>query len=308
MPAMRQAEESVLVVSHLAKRYGQVSAVADVSFDVRRGEIFGLLGPNGAGKTTTVECIQGLRTPDGGEIRVLGFDPRTDADRLRPLIGSQLQESALPQRMKVWEALDLFSSLLPGGPAWRTVMREWGLEHKAGASFGSLSGGQRQRLLVALALVNDPTIVFLDEMTTGLDPAARRGTWSLIEQIRDTGTTVVLVTHFMDEAERLCDRVAVVVSGTVVASGPPTQLMADHTDGIAVRFTTDRPDIAFLRAVPGVSAVERDGRTVEVRGAPTVAAYVGKALVDRGDIPGDLVIIRPSLEDVYLRLIGSRGD
>ncbi len=302
--AAGRGAESVVTVSHLAKRYRSVTAVADVSFDVRRGEIFGLLGPNGAGKTTAVECIQGLRVPDSGDIRVLGLDPRTDASQLRPLIGSQLQESALPNRIKVWEALDLFASLLPEGPSWRTVMTQWGLQDKAKASFGSLSGGQRQRLLVALALVNDPTVVFLDEMTTGLDPAARRATWSLIERIRDTGTTVVLVTHFMDEAERLCDRLAVIADGTVVAAGTPAQLVAAHTDVVVLRFSSDRDDIGFLRSVPSVSGVQRDGNVVEVRGAPTVVAHVGSALVGHGLVPDDMTVIRPTLEDVYLRLVG----
>jgi ABC-2 type transport system ATP-binding protein len=296
---------TVISVSHLAKRYGQVTAVADVSFDVRAGEIFGLLGPNGAGKTTTVEAIQGLRVPDGGVIRVLGHDPRADADRLRPLLGAQLQESALPARIKVWEALDLFASLLPAGPPWRTVMHSWGLDDKADAAFGSLSGGQRQRLLVALALVNDPQIVFLDEMTTGLDPAARRATWSLIERIRAAGTTVVLVTHFMDEAERLCDRLVVIDDGRVVASGTPAQLLAERSDRVLVRFSSDA-DLGFLTAVPGVTEVRRRGATVEVTGTPSVVAHVGKALVDHGAVPDDLTVLRPSLEDVYLDLVGER--
>ncbi len=297
----------VITVEHLAKRYGELQAAADVSFEVREGEIFGLLGPNGAGKTTSVECVQGLRDPDSGSIRVLGLDPATDAARLRALIGSQLQESSLPHRMKVWEALDLFSSLQPNGPPWRAVMAEWGLAEKAGASFGSLSGGQRQRLLVALALVNAPKVVFLDEMTTGLDPAARRATWELIERIRQAGTTVVLVTHFMDEADRLCDRLAVVAQGRVIATGSPAELVASHQDGVTVRFTADG-GVGFLDRVPGVRAVEVHGSAVQVRGEPTIVPLVGKALVENGMVPADMDVIRPTLEDVYLGLVGGKEE
>ena len=297
----------VITTENLVKRYGDLQAVADVSFEVHEGEIFGLLGPNGAGKTTTVECVQGLRHPDGGNVRVLGLDPQTQARALRTRIGSQLQESSLPHRMRVAEALALFSSFHPEGPPWRTVMDQWGLTEKAKAPFGSLSGGQRQRLLVALALVNDPRVVFLDEMTTGLDPAARRATWGLVEQIRARGTTVVLVTHFMDEAMRLCDRLAVVDRGTVVASGTPAELVATHTDGVTVSFsvppgTTGLTDA--LSGVPGVHRVEVSGGVVVVHGEPPVVAPVGKALVDHGVVPADMAVHRPTLEDVYLRLVG----
>ncbi|HEX6219880.1 MAG TPA: ABC transporter ATP-binding protein [Acidimicrobiia bacterium] len=294
----------VISVSHLSKSYGNLVAVSDVSFEVYEGEIFGLLGPNGAGKTTTVECVQGLRVPDSGAAEVLGLDPHTQGDRLRPLIGSQLQESSLPQRLKVWEALDLFSSLLPGGGPWGEVIEQWGLTEKADASFGSLSGGQRQRLLVALALINQPKVVFLDEMTTGLDPAARRATWQLIGRIRDAGTTVVLVTHFMDEAERLCDRLAVVNRGSLVAAGTPAELIAQHHDRVTVRVSLDSSDWAWLQSLPGVDRAERRGRTVELVGPPTMVPWVGKVLVDHGCVPSDMAVIRPTLEDVYLRLVG----
>jgi len=300
----------VITVEGLAKSYGDLHAVADVSFEVRDGEIFGLLGPNGAGKTTTVECVQGLRHRDAGRVTVLGLDPHTQARALRTRIGSQLQESSLPHRMRVAEALALFSSVHPEGPPWRKVMEQWGLAEKAKASFGSLSGGQRQRLLVALALVNDPRVVFLDEMTTGLDPAARRATWDLVEQIRTGGTTVVLVTHFMDEAMRLCDRLVVVDHGTIVAAGTPAELVAAHTDGVSVTFTASPEPVdvvAALRALPGVHRVERDGALVVVHGEPAVVAPVGKTLVEHGVVPDDLAVHRPSLEDVYLRLV-SRED
>jgi ABC-2 type transport system ATP-binding protein len=294
---------TVITVEHLSKRYGDLQAVADVSFEVHEGEIFGILGPNGAGKTTSVECVQGLRAPDSGRVDVLGLDPATHAAALRERIGAQLQESSLPQRLRVGEALALFSSFQSGGPPWRSVMADWGLEAKEKAAFGSLSGGQRQRLLVALALVNEPQVVFLDEMTTGLDPAARRSTWELVERIRAGGTTVVLVTHFMDEAERLCDRLAVVSAGRVVASGTPADLVAAHSEGVAVTFTSGGADVAFLEAVPGVNRVEVAGDRVTVHGGPSTPPHVGKALVDRGITPDDMAVERPSLEDVYLRLV-----
>jgi ABC-2 type transport system ATP-binding protein len=194
--------EPVISVSGLTKRYGAVAAVRDVSFQVARAEIFGLLGRNGAGKTTTVECLQGLRRADAGEVRMLGLDPRTQAAAVRRQVGCQLQESALPSRIKVWEALQWFASFSARGGNWEKLIDQWGLAGKRNAHFAELSGGQRQRLFVALALVNDPQIVFLDEMTTGLDPAARHVAWELIEALRARGTTVVLVTHAMEEAER----------------------------------------------------------------------------------------------------------
>jgi ABC-2 type transport system ATP-binding protein len=299
--------DAVIVVEHLAKRYGDLQAVADVSFEVCEGEIFGILGPNGAGKTTSVECVQGLCTLDAGRVEVLGLDPAASASALRARIGAQLQESSLPQRLRVGEALALFSSFQNGGPSWRSVMHEWGLDAKEKAPFGSLSGGQRQRLLVALALVNDPEVVFLDEMTTGLDPAARRSTWELVERIRSRGTTLVLVTHFMDEAERLCDRLAVVTGGRVVATGTPAELVAANSDGVTVTFTAGTADLGFLDSVPGVRLVEVVGDRVLVHGRPAVPPHVGKALVDRGIAPTDMNVERASLEDVYLRLVQKQG-
>lgn len=294
----------VITVDSLSKRYGDVHAVVDVSFEVHEGEIFGVLGPNGAGKTTSVECVQGLRRADQGRVQVLGLDPTTHASELRALIGSQLQESSLPPRLRVAEALELFSSFQHGGPSWRTVMNDWGLGGKAKASFGSLSGGQRQRLLVALALVNAPRVVFLDEMTTGLDPAARRSTWDLIERIRSSGTTVVLVTHFMDEAERLCDRLAVINRGRVIASGTPAELVAGSSDEVTVTFTAEGADVSYLGSLPGVRRVETLGARVRLHGEPSVTPRVGKALVDHGLVPGDMDVKHPSLEDVYMGLVG----
>ncbi len=302
--ASQPEPEAIISVSHLAKRYGSLMAVTDISFDVHRGEIFGLLGPNGAGKTTTVECIEGLRVRSGGTIEILGVDPGVDPHLLRPRIGAQLQESSLPGRMRVWEALRLFSSLLPRGPSWRDVMRQWGLDDKANAAFSSLSGGQRQRLLVALALINDPEVVFLDEMTTGLDPAARRATWELIRRVRAGGTTVVLVTHFMDEAEVLCDRLAIIIDGAVAAVGTLTELVAGSARPTVVQFSlAGRNSLGSLRAIPHVSRVERSGTTVRVFGAPSIVPYVGKVLVDQGVAPLDMVVHRPRLEDIYFELV-----
>jgi ABC-2 type transport system ATP-binding protein len=294
----------VIVAQNLHKRYKGFVAVADASLEVKQGEIFGLLGSNGAGKTTTVECLQGLRRPDGGQLRVLGLDPVTQSRELRRRIGSQLQQSALPDHVRVWEALDLFSAILPGGQDWREVMEQWGLTEKRKASFHGLSGGQRQRLFIALALVNGPELVFLDEMTTGLDPAARRVAWDLVRQVRDMGTTVVLVTHFMEEAERLCDRIAVMDAGHIVAEGPPAQLTAEHAQYLTVVFSTDARDVSWLEEVPHVDKVMRHGARVEVRGGGPVLAHVAAALVEHGITPPDLHVDRPTLEDVFLSLTG----
>jgi ABC-2 type transport system ATP-binding protein len=296
--------DTVISVRHLAKAYGGNVAVADVSFDVAAGEIFGILGPNGAGKTTTVEALQGLRTPDAGDISILGLDPRRDAAALKRRIGSQLQESALPDRIRVWEALDLFASLTPGSVDWRAVMAEWGLADRPEASFGSLSGGQQQRLFVALALVNEPEVVFLDEMTTGLDPAGRRVAWDLVRRIRDRGATVVLVTHFMDEAEALCDRVAVIAEGRVIALDTPGALIAEHGGAARITFTTALPDLGWVESTPGVVAVTRRGEVVEVTGTGAFLARVAAGLVERGEAPEDLTVATADLEDVYLRLVG----
>jgi ABC-2 type transport system ATP-binding protein len=291
-------------VSHLVKRYGDFAAVRDISFSVEEGEIFGILGPNGSGKTTTVESLQGLRRIDGGTVKVLGLDPTTQAREIRRRSGSQLQESALPDRVKVWEALDLFGALSPHGPSVDELLVDWGLSDKRQSRFGSLSGGQQQRLFVALALVNDPTLVFLDEMTTGLDPASRRVAWDLIRRIRDRGSTVVLVTHFMEEAETLCDRLIVVKEGAVAAEGSPSELIDRFGGGVRVRFTLDGQDTSWLSSVPHVSGWDKERNRYEVRGEGPVLAYVASALLDHGLAPSDLRQERATLEDVFLTLTG----
>jgi len=294
----------VIVCQELQKRYDGLLAVNDVSFEVARGEIFGLLGPNGAGKTTTVECLQGLRRADGGRVRVLGLDPQRQARQLRRRIGSQLQQSALPDHIRSWEALDLFAALTPGATNWRELLEQWGLTSKRRAAFHSLSGGQRQRLFVALALVNEPELVFLDEMTTGLDPAARRATWDLISEIRERGVTVILVTHFMEEAERLCDRVAIMDAGRIVALDRPCNLIQKHAGGVHLTFTTKLDNVAWLNQLAEVDEVKQQGRYVHVRGRGAVLARVAHALVEHGAAPADLTLERPTLEDVFLHLTG----
>jgi ABC-2 type transport system ATP-binding protein len=216
---------TVIEINGLQKSYRTHKALDSVTLTVERGEIFGILGPNGAGKTTVVECASGLRKPDGGTLRVLGMDPQTQRRELLQRIGTQLQEAALPDAIKVGEALQMYASFYDKPADWRALMEEWGLTEKKRARFAGLSGGWKQRLFIALALVGNPEVVFLDELTTGLDPAARRLTWGLIRDMRDRGVTVVLVTHFMDEAEALCDRIAVIDQGRVVHEGSPGELI-----------------------------------------------------------------------------------
>ncbi|HSK23597.1 MAG TPA: ABC transporter ATP-binding protein [Egicoccus sp.] len=293
-------------VDGLRKRYGDLEVLDGISFEVAEGEIFGLLGPNGSGKTTTVECLQGLRPADAGELRVFGHDPHRDGRTVRRLVGSQLQESALPDRIKVWEALRLFSVIDGSGRGWEPLLDEWGLTDRRNAAFGDLSGGQRQRLFIALALVAEPRLVVLDEMTTGLDPAARRVAWDLVAAIRDRGTTVLLVTHFMDEAERLCDRVAVLVDGAIAATGTPSELVRAVAADITVEFTAPADlDLDVLASLTGVATATRRGNVVTVVGVGPLLARVGHALVGRGIEPMDLRATLPSLEDAYLRLTGT---
>lgn len=296
-----------LTVRDLRKRYGDTNAVDGVSFEVKTGEVFGIIGTNGSGKTTTVECVQALRRPDSGSVEVFGVDPHADRARLRSVVGSQLQESELPDRLRVWEALDLFAAISPASADWRELLADWGLVDKRNTAFAKLSGGQRQRLLVALALVNRPRLVFLDEMTTGLDPAARRVAWDLIDQIRARGTTVVLVTHFMDEAERLCDRLAVFRRGQVIAEGSPQELIDAHAGQATVHFTTGAADLSWLAEARGVERIDRAGARVTVHGTGSLLAYTAAALVDHGIAPADLRTERKSLEDAFLALTAQDG-
>lgn len=292
----------------LRKSYGSTEAVRDVSLEVGRGQIMGILGPNGSGKTTTVECLQGLRQPDAGIVDVLGLDPATDLADLRRRVGTQLQDSALPQRIKVEEAIRLCASVSRTGPNVSALLSDWGLTHRRKAAFGSLSGGEQQRLFVALALVNNPDLVFFDEMTTGLDPAARHEAWALVEQVRDLGMTVVLVTHFMDEAERLCDQLVVMRQGLVVATGTAHQLIMDHGGGTSVRVPAAGIDVSAVRALPGVHAVQREGLELEILGETHLLMHLGHFLVEGGLAPKSIGLRQPTLEDAYLRLMASSSD
>ncbi|HXV94526.1 MAG TPA: ABC transporter ATP-binding protein [Pseudonocardia sp.] len=299
----------LIEVTHLSKRYGDHLAVQDVSFAVERGEIFGVLGPNGAGKTTTVECLGGLRRPDGGTVRVLGLDPRRDTAVLRRVLGMQLQESRLPGKIRVHEAVALFASFHrdPADPV--RLMRDWGLERRRRAAFGTLSGGEKQRLSIALALVGAPEVVVLDELTTGLDPHARRDTWVLVERIRDTGVTVVLVTHLMEEAERLCDRVALIDEGRVVALGAPAALVGRLDAGARVRFRPSAPfDDRLLTDLPEVAAVRRSGGVVEVSGRGELLQAVTAVLARHGIVAAGLRVRQASLDDAFVALTGRRPD
>jgi ABC-2 type transport system ATP-binding protein len=296
---------SVIEVSNLQKRYRDKVAVQDVSFAVAEGEIFGILGPNGAGKTTTVECAAGLRVPDSGTIRVLGLDPRRDAKQLHTKVGVQLQESQLPERLKVWEALRLYASFYADPLDWERLIDEWGLTDKRGTPYGELSGGQKQRLFITLALVGNPRVVFLDELTTGLDPQARRETWDLIEQLRLTGVTVVLVTHFMAEAERLCDRVALIDDGQVVAIDSPAGLVAKVDDRQRIRFrVTGRFDERLLASIPQVTDVVQTGSQVVVTGRGDVLYAVTGALARNQVVAADLRVEHASLDDAFVALTG----
>jgi len=295
---------ALITVEHLRKTYGRTVAVDNISLSVESGEIFGILGPNGAGKTTTVECMQGLRDTNGGTIRVLGLDPTTQAAELRQRIGSQLQDSALPGRLRVAESLELFAAFTPNPVDCEELLTQWRLQEQRDQAFDSLSGGQRQRLFIALAFVNSPELVFLDELTQGLDPQARRATWDLIREIRRNGTTVLLVTHFMDEAEQLCDRVAVVDEGRVIAIDTPQGLIDALGLPSVVRFTTPEPDLGWVERLDVVESLTRRGDAVEVSGTGPVLAIVASELVARGIVPLDLRVDRPTVEDAFLTLTG----
>jgi len=294
---------NVIEVTHLTKRYGARAAVDDVSFSVEEGEIFGILGPNGAGKTTTVESIVGLRTPDSGDIRVLGLDPRRDRERLRSLVGVQLQESQLPDRMTVGEALDLFAAFY-GDPADpRRLLDDLGLAGQRGTAYRNLSGGQKQRLSIALALVGRPRIAVLDELSTGLDPQARRDTWDLIESIRERGVTVLLVTHLMEEAERLADRVAVIREGRIIALDTPAGVVSMVDPEQRLRFWPSTPiDDRVLTDLPEVRSVQHAGPTVVVTGTGNLIAAVTAVLARHEVIANDLRVDQASLDEAYLEL------
>ena len=295
--------DPVIEVAGLHKSYGSTVAVDDVSFAVGAGEIFGILGPNGAGKTTTVECVSGLRVPDGGTVSVLGVDPQRDRATIREYVGVQLQEGSLRPKMTVWELVDLFASFYehPADPAELLDLLD--LTAKRGDYYKSLSGGQKQRLSIALALIGSPRIAILDELTTGLDPQARRETWGLIEGVRDRGVTIVLVTHFMDEAERLCDRVALIDAGRVIAMNTPAALAETEGGGNHMRFV---PSGAFedrvLTQLPEVSRLEHQGDRIVVSGTGDLLNAVIRALGGCGVQAKDVQLESASLEDAFVGL------
>jgi ABC-2 type transport system ATP-binding protein len=315
-------DQIVVSVENLRKYYGEVKAVDGISFQIRAGEIFGMVGPNGSGKTTTIECIEALRKPDEGEIRVLGLDPWQDIYSLRERTGIQLQSSNLPPRMRVVEALDLFASFYQETIDWKSLLEELGLADKRRAYFSQLSGGQKQRLFVALALINRPEIVFLDELTTGLDPQARHAIWDLIREIRARGTTVFLTTHFMDEAERLCDRVAILDYGRMIALDTPARLVdqlgmstritfhlngqsSSYPEGKRGGLSVDDFNPALIGVVDGVQRVEREGEEVVVYG--NGSGLIGRVIsaLETSRIPyHDLRTEQANLEDVFLALTG----
>ena len=305
----RTASRPAVEIAHLRKTYGALVAVEDVSFAVAEGEIFGILGPNGAGKTTTVECAIGLRSADSGTIRLLGLDPHTDADKIHEIVGVQLQASALPPKLRVGEILDMYRSFYREPADVSELIEVLGLAGKRRDYYRSLSGGQRQRLSVALALIGRPKIAVLDEMTTGLDPQARRDAWELIEGVRDRGVTIVLVTHFMEEAERLCDRVALIDNGRVAALDTPAGLAARASGGKSVRFLPSAPfDDGLLSQLPEVTRVEREGSHVVVTGTGELVNAVILALAAAGVTAGDVQLDSSNLEDAFVKLTGRHLD
>ena len=297
----------VIEVSGVRKAYGKTVAVEEASFEVRQGEIFGLIGPNGAGKTTTMECIEGIRKPDRGTIAVLGLDPFRQVYKLQERIGVQLQQAQLQKRIKVWEAVDLWASLygmkeIDG----EHLLEQLGLSDKRSAWFMNLSGGQKQRLFIALALINDPEVVFLDELTTGLDPQSRRAIWGLVRGIRERGKTVFLTTHLMEEAERLCDRVAIIEHGRIIDIDSPESLVRRHCPERTAVLDTDDPTAAeHFQAIPGVEEVTRAGNRFTIRGrGDDLVTEVIHCLSENRIRVTDFRTVLPNLEDVFLKLTG----
>jgi ABC-2 type transport system ATP-binding protein len=297
---------SIIEVNELHKTYGSVKAIDGISFAVHEGEIFGMVGPNGAGKTTTIECIEGLRLSDTGTVKVLGMNPGTERQTIAKQIGVQLQESALPPRLRVREALALFSAFYENHADTEQLLDTLGLTEKRSAAFSKLSGGQKQRLFIALALINNPKVVFFDELTTGLDPQARHSMWDLVRRIRDQGCTVFLTTHFMEEAERLCDRVLIIDRGQIVALDTPEALI--RSLGAENRLVFALPEgqtSPALVDLPQVQRVEQSGERMIVYGhGERFASSVIDALENAGVQFLDLRTEQPNLEDVFLTLTG----
>ncbi|MFG3207433.1 ATP-binding cassette domain-containing protein [Streptomyces sp. NPDC048192] len=298
---------SVIEVTDLRKSYGGRAVVDGVSFAVEEGEIFGILGPNGAGKTTTVECVEGLRVPDAGRVRVAGLDPVADHDEVAGILGAQLQQSELQPKLTVREALELYASFYPDAADWRPLAERLGLAEKLGTRFARLSGGQRQRLFIALALVGRPRVVVLDELTTGLDPRARRDTWQLIEDVRASGVTVLLVTHFMEEAQRLCDRIAVIDRGRVAALDTPAGLIRRSAGATVISFTPSAPlDDDDLAALPSVASIERKEGRITLSGTDETVNAVITLLARHRVTAHQLRVLDATLDDAFLDLTDDR--
>jgi ABC-2 type transport system ATP-binding protein len=297
----------VIQVSNFRKTYKKFVAVEDVSFDVYDGEIFGLIGPNGAGKTTTMEGVEGLRVPDSGRISVLGLDPFKDIQMLQQRIGVQLQEAQLQKRIKVKEAVHLWANLYQRKMSdGEKLLEQLGLADKRNSWFMTLSGGQKQRLFIVLALINDPEVVFLDELTTGLDPQSRRAIWELVRGIRERGKTVFLTTHLMEEAEKLCDRVAIIEHGRIIDMDSPEGLIRRHCRERAVVLTTDDPTAETrFNAIPGVEAVTLKDGKLTIRGnEENLVTEVIRCISESGIHVTDFRTVLPTLEDVFLRVTG----
>ena len=304
-PANPATDDPIIDITDLRKTYGTTVAVDDVSLSVQPGEIYGILGPNGAGKTTTVECLAGLRTADAGSVRVLGHDPQRDPAPVREVLGIQLQSSRLPAKITVAEAMRLYASFHAKPADADELLDLLGLSDNRRTAFEALSGGQQQRLSIALALIGNPEVAILDELTTGLDPQARRDTWKLVDQIRSRGVTIVLVTHFMEEAERLCDRLAIIDRGRIVAEGSPTALIADLEDERTFRMRLAQPlDDGLLHDLADVDQVRRVGNEIEVSGTRTVLPSTLLALAEHDIVPDEIRTLNRSLEDVFVATTG----
>ncbi len=304
------ANNFIIQVDNLQKKYGSITAAENVSFQVQQGEIFGMVGPNGAGKTTTIECLEGLRTPDEGDIHVLGLNPQKDSTLLAHKIGVQLQESALFHRIKVWEVLDLFASFYPRPANWKKLLAQFELEESREQVYAKLSGGQKQRLFIALALINDPELIFLDELTTGLDPQARHTMWNIVRDVRAQGKTICLTTHFMEEAERLCDRVAIFDRGKIVALDTPENLINNLKAENRILFKLQgiaKESLDQLKQTQSVNRIESVGDRIVISGfGDRLVADVVNFLVANKIPYRDLRTEQPNLEDVFLALTGKK--
>jgi ABC-2 type transport system ATP-binding protein len=300
--------KKVVEVKELKKVYGELTAVDSISFDVYENEIFGMVGPNGAGKTTTIECVEGLRERDAGDISIFGLNPSKADTALKESIGIQLQETSLPERIRISEAMEMFSSLYPHPINWRKLIERLSLSDKVNSFFRELSGGQKQRLFIALALVNDPKLIFLDELSTGLDPQARHIMWDLVRDIRNEGKTIFLTTHYMEEAERLCDRVAIIDHGKIVALDTPENLVSSLGQEMRIQFVVEESfNVNGFKKLKEVTKTERIGDRIIVygKGEEFVYKVIGSLFAKK--IPfREVKIDQPNLEDVFIALTGSR--